>query len=224
MREGIKLVYHWFMAKPKLAIFASGSKDGGGSGFEKLVENMRSGVLDADIVAVVSNHEHGGVRERANKLGIPFIYSPKPRGAADYQKIMTDTGAEFAALSGWLGLVEGLDPKTTFNIHPAWLPSEFGGSGFYGHHVHEAVLKAFKEGKAVHAGVSMHFVTPVYDEGAVFFRRSVPILPDDSVETLARRVNEMEHKWQSIITSRVVNGEISWDGKDPSTLKGADLE
>ncbi len=212
------------MPKPKIVVFASGSKDGGGSGFEKLVENMRSGVLNADIVGVVSNHEHGGVRERADRLGIPFVYSPKGRTAEDYKKIMRDTGAEWAALSGWLGLVEGLDPRTTFNIHPAWLPSPFGGTGYYGHHVHEAVIEAYKKGEVSHAGISMHFVTPVYDEGAVFFRRSVPILPDDTPETLAKRVNDMEHKWQSVITSLVVNGKISWNGHDPSSLLGADLD
>ena len=212
------------MPKPKLVVFASGTKDGGGSGFEKLVENMRAGVLDADIVAVVSNHEHGGVRERADRLGIPFIYSPKGRTAEDYKKIVRETGAEFAALSGWLGLVDGLDPRTTFNIHPAILPSPFGGSGYYGHHLQEEVLKAYKRGEITHSGFSMHFVTPEYDKGAVFFRRKVPILQGDTPETLFKRVNDMEHKWQSIATNRVLHGEISWNGKNPETLVGADLE
>ncbi|MFA6050197.1 MAG: formyltransferase family protein [Candidatus Paceibacterota bacterium] len=212
------------MTKPKLVIFASGSKDGGGSGFEKLVENMKAGILLADIVAVVSNHEQGGVRERADRLGIPFIHSPKPRTAEDYKKIVRDTKADFVALSGWLGIVEGLDPKTTFNIHPAWLPSPFGGHGFYGHHVHEAVIEAYKNGEAAHSGVSMHFVTPAYDEGAVFFRKKVEILPGDTAETLAKRVNKVEHEWQSIITNKVIHGEISWDGENPSSLSGAVLD
>ena len=212
------------MAKPRLIVFASGTKDGGGSGFELLVENARSGLLGADIVGVVSNHEHGGVRERADRLGIPFIYSPKGRTKDDYQRIVRESNANYVTLSGWLGFVEGLDPKTTFNIHPAYLPSPFGGSGFYGHHVHEAVLNAYKRGEVSHAGVSMHFVTPVYDEGAVFFRRKVPILLSDTPETLAKRVNDMEHKWQSIATNLVVTGQISWDGHNPSSLKGADLD
>lgn len=212
------------MAKSKLIVFASGTKVGGGSGFEKLVDNMRAGVLDADIAAVVSNHKHGGVRERSDRLGIPFIHSPKGRTAEDYEKVVQETGAEFAALSGWLGLVDGLDPRTTFNIHPAYLPSPFGGKNFYGHRVYEAVLEAFRRGEVTHTGVSMHFVTPEYDKGAVFFRRKVPILPDDTPETLFRRVNDIEHKWQSIITNRVVHGEISWDGKNPDTLVGASLE
>ncbi len=210
--------------KKKLVIFASGTKESGGSGFENLFNATKSGVLNADIVAVVSNHEHGGVSARAEKLGVKFIYFPKPHNAEQYQKIMQETGAAFAALSGWLCFVEGLDPKTTFNIHPAFLPSEFGGPGLYGHHVHEAVMKAYHEGKVTHSGVSMHFVTPKYDEGPVFFRRKVPILPDDTPETLAKRVNEMEHKWQPIITNKVVNGEISWDGMDKGTLNGIDID
>ena len=187
---------------PKLLIFASGTKDGGGSGFENLVDARNNGILKADIVAVVSNHENGGVREKADRLGIPFVHF-----TGDYQKIVNDTGADFVALSGWLKLVKDLDPKKTFNIHPGPLP-KFGGPGMYGHHVHEAVMEAYKKGEVTHSAVTMHFVTPVYDEGPVFFRHEVEIMPDDTPETLAKRVNEAEHKWQPIITNKVVNGEI----------------
>lgn len=213
------------MNKPRLLIFASGSKDGGGSGFQKLCESTKTGVLNAEIVAVVSNHENGGVRTKADKLGVPFIYSPKGRTALDYQKIVSDTEADFIALSGWLGLVEGLPANKTFNIHPAFLPSEFGGTGFYGHHIHEAVIDAYKKGELTHTGITMHFVTDIYDDTAgIFFRRRVDILPDDTPETLFARVNALEHEWQPIITNRVVNGEISWDGKNPESMKGADIE
>ncbi|PIR40142.1 MAG: hypothetical protein COV33_01460 [Candidatus Zambryskibacteria bacterium CG10_big_fil_rev_8_21_14_0_10_34_34] len=71
-----------------------------------------------------------------------------------------------------------------------------------------------------HSAVSMHFVTEKYDEGPLFFSQSVPILPNDTAETLAKRVNEAEHKWQPVITEKVLTGEISWDGKNPKTLKG----
>ncbi len=173
------------MNKPKLLIFASGSKDGGGSGFQKLYEASQNGVLNADIVAVVSNHENGGVRAKADKFGVHFIYSPKGRTAEDYKRIVAETGADFVALSGWLGFVEGLDPKKTFNIHPTWLPSNFGGTGFYGHSIHEAVIEAYKKDKNVHTGITMHFVTDIYDDpNAIFFRRKVDILPVDPPETL----------------------------------------
>src|SRR3989344_4027077 len=98
------------MSKPKLIVFASGTKDGsssttplgfsktdyrqenlggGGSGFENLVNATKTGELDADIVGVVSNHEHGGVRERADRLGIPFTYFPGPYDAEHYASVLS---------------------------------------------------------------------------------------------------------------------------------------
>ena len=212
-------------SKPKLLIFASGTKDGGGSGFQKLCEATKTGVLDADIVGVVSNHEDGGVKQKADAFGIKFIYSPKGRTKEDYQRIVKETGADYIALSGWLGLVEGLPADRTFNIHPVWYPSRFGGKGFYGHHIHEAVIEAYKKGELTHTGITMHFVTDIYDDTkGIFFRRKVEILPDDTPDTLFARVNALEHHWQPIITNRVVNGEISWDGVNPESMKGADIE
>ncbi len=202
----------------KLLVFASGTKDGGGSGFQKLVESSRNGILDAEIVAVVSNHENGGVRQKAETLGVPFVYFPLPREAEDYQKIVADTQADFVALSGWLKLVKGLDPAKTINIHPGPLP-RFGGPGMYSHYVHEAVIKAFNAGEIKHSAVTMHFVTEEYDKGPIIFRQPVEILAGDTPETLAERVNKVEHEWQPRITDLVIKGEISWDGKDPATLK-----
>ncbi len=201
----------------RLLIFASGSKDGGGSGFAKLVEARDAGVLQADIVGVVSNHEHGGVYEKAVKLNIQFYYFPLPREAEDYQKLVTQTGADYVALSGWLKLVRGLDPQTTFNIHPGPL-RRFGGAGMYGHHVHEAVIEAYKAGTVTHAGVSMHFVTEKFDEGPLFFEVAVAIHPDDDALKLGARVNRAEHVYQPMVTDAVVNGRIHWDGKNKASL------
>jgi len=203
--------------KPRLLVFASGTQTGGGSGFENLVSNVQA----ADIIGVVSNIENGGVQERAERLGIPFVYFPAPYTAERYQDMVKE--ADFVALSGWLKLIEGLDPRTTFNIHPGPLPG-FGGKGLYGRFVHEAVLKAYAEGRITHSAVSMHFVTPEFDEGPVFFRHPVPILPEDTVDTLTARVLAAEHQWQSKITDKVVRGDISWDGKDASSLTGAVLD
>jgi len=206
--------------KPKLLIFASGSKTGGGSGFEKLVEAQRAGVLNANIVGVVSSRENGGVEERAHRLGIPFTYFTGPYESGEYQRIVSESGADFVSLSGWLKLVSGLDPRTTINIHPGPLP-RFGGAGMYGHHVHEAVMDAYAKGDVTHSAVSMHFVTEKYDEGPLFFEAKVEILPTDTAETLGKRVNAMEHKWQAQITDKVIHGEIGWDGKDRASLFGA---
>lgn len=222
----------------KIIIFASGTKDGGGSGFENLVNATKNGVLNAEISAVVSNHENGGVREKADRLGIPFVYFPARKipdsgefvdkegnkvdpsefaTAENYRKLTEK--ADLVCLSGWLKLVTGLGPQKTINIHPGPLP-RFGGAGMYGHDVHEAVMESYKKGETAHSAVSMHFVTEKYDEGPLFFSQSVPILPNDTAETLAKRVNEAEHKWQPIVTEKVLSGEISWDGKNPLSLRG----
>jgi phosphoribosylglycinamide formyltransferase-1 len=201
--------------KPKIIVFSSGTKDGGGSGFENLVvQGRENSDVNYEIVAVVSNHENGGVKERADKLGVPFIHFEKPFTAERYQEIVESSGASLVALSGWLKLVSGLDPKSTINIHPG-NPETYGGDGMYGDHVHKAVL----ENKEEYTQVAMHFVTPVYDEGPIFFRMPVEVKSDDTVDTLRARVNQAEHKYQPLITSMVANSEISWDGKDAGTLK-----
>ena len=206
------------MPKPRLLVFASGSAEGGGSGFENLVVKAREGVLQAEIVAVVSNHACGGVRRRANRLSVPFVHFPAPWTAERYASIADSACAGFCALSGWLKKVGGLDPRRTINIHPGPLP-DFGGQGMYGRHVHAAVLRAFREGALSHSAVTMHFVASEYDRGApVFFRLRVRIREDDTVESLADRINTLEHRWQPEITNLVVNGSIGWDGSQLDSL------
>lgn len=214
----------------KLLVFASGDAEHGGSGARKLVENSRKGILNADIVGFVSNHESGGVRKHALDLDIPFYYFRGPYTSENYQGLVAETGADYVSLSGWVIYVRGLSPNIVFNIHPAPMP-KFGGKGWYGRSVHERVLKAFRDGAIDHTEVCMHFVTEDkdgdkekgFDKGPVFFRALVDILIDDTVETLFKRVNMVEHYCQSAITSLVVNGLIKWDGKDERTLVGGGL-
>lgn len=206
------------MRKPRLIIFASGTKDGGGSGFENLVNATKTGVLDAEIVAVVSNHEHGGVRERAERLGVPFLFFDKD---SDYTKIVAETGGEWVALSGWLKHVHGLNPAKTINIHPALLSyadGKFGGKGMYGMHIHEAVKKALDAGEITESGFTMHFVTEEHDRGPAFFEYRVPLERGMSVDDIAKAVQKTEHEWQPKITNMVVHSEIRWDGNDARSL------
>ncbi|MDP2648433.1 MAG: formyltransferase family protein, partial [bacterium] len=202
---------------------------GGGSGFENLVQASHAGVLDADIVAVVSNHEHGCVRARAERLGIPFIYFPGPYDAEHYSNILQNIGIEkselWVALSGWLKHVKGLDSQKTFNIHPALLShppaggcGRFGGKGMYGMHIHEAVKAALDAGEISESGFTMHFVTDEYDRGPAFFEHRVPLHQGMSAEEIAKAVNAAEHEWQPKITNMVVHGQIRWDGKNPKSL------
>ena len=150
--------------KPRVLVFASGDKDGGGSGFREMVEYARTtpAVLNAEIVAVVSNHLNGGVRKIAKEFKIPFRHFQDKFDEKAYQDVVWRYSSDFVMLSGWLKLVKGLDPATTINIHPGPLPA-YGGSGMYGHFVHEAVIEDFKAGKITQSAVTMHFVDEEYD-------------------------------------------------------------
>lgn len=202
---------------PRLLIFASGTAEGGGSGFRCLAEAAKTERLRAEIVGVVSQHGDGGTRRIAAEFGIPFLQFPAPWDEERYRRAVESTRAEWCALSGWLKLAVGLDPRTTFNIHPAPLP-RFGGKGMYGTGTHAAVLDAYRAGELAETEFCMHFVTEKYDDGPVFFRRPIRIDPHDTPELLAKRVNMMEHAWQPFVTDAVVNGEIRWDGKNPASL------
>jgi phosphoribosylglycinamide formyltransferase-1 len=194
----------------RVLVFASGDDKGGGSGFQELVEFSRTHppVLDAQIVGVVCNHQSGGVRRKAEALYIPFEYWPGPYDAKGYRTFVEKYEADFVMCSGWLKFVKGLDPARTVNIHPGPLP-RFGGAGMYGHHVHEAVMAAYRRGEIIQSAVTMHFVDEAaYDHGPIIFQMPVLIRPDDDAESLAKRVNEKERAWQSHILNLVVHGHI----------------
>ncbi len=196
--------------KIRILVFASGDAKGGGSGFQEMVEFSKTTppVLDAQIVGVVSNHPSGGVRKKADALHIPFEYWPGPFEAEGYRTFVRKFQADFVMCSGWLKFVRGLDPAKTINIHPGPLP-RFGGPGMYGHHVHEAVLAAYRRGEIKQSAVTMHFVDETaYDHGPIIFQMPVLIRPDDDAETLAKRVNEKERAWQSYILNLVVHRYI----------------
>jgi phosphoribosylglycinamide formyltransferase-1 len=197
------------ITRKRILVFSSGTKDSGGSGFQEMVEQSRTTppILDADIVGVISNHAHGGVFQKAQKLGVPFEHWTGPFDTESYQELIREYQADFVMLSGWLKLVAGLNPAKTVNIHPGPLP-EFGGPGMYGHHVHEAVIRAFRERRIISSAVTMHFVTEKFDEGPIIFQLPVLIRPEDTPDSLAARVNEKERAWQSFVLNRVVHGRI----------------
>jgi len=200
---------------PNILVFASGTRTGGGSGFEVLVRASRTTppILEAHICGVVTNHREGGVWRRAQALGIPAAYWPGPYEAEGYQSYVRQFQADYVMLSGWLKLVAGLDPARTINIHPGPLP-RFGGANMYGRAVHEAVLAAYRRGEISHSAVTMHFVDERYDQGPIFFALPVPLEPDDTPETLAARVNRAEHEWQPRVLNFVVHGQVRLVGRE----------
>lgn len=209
------------MALPKVIVFASGTKDGGGTAFENLALWSQEHRDSFDIVGVVSHHETGGIRMRADRLSVPFFYFPAPWSAERYQKLLEQSGAEWIALCGWLKLIKGLPPQKTFNMHPALLSQfngRFGGSGMYWDHVHNAIHQAFQNGEIKQTGPSMHFVTDEYDRGPVFFEYPMEIPSGASFNEVKQMTIDAEHEWHPKITNLVVHGEIRWDGSDPTSL------
>ncbi len=179
----------------RIAIFASG----GGSNAEAIIRAANEGRLSLEVGLVVSNNADAGVLQRAKALEVNYITIDQRNFDSEESYIsslfseLDENGIDFIALAGYLKLVQ---PKLInkyknkiTNIHPALLPS-FGGKGFYGKKVHEAVLEA---GCKV-SGVTIHLVSEAYDRGPIISQLTVPVLEDDSPESLAARVLKVEHQ------------------------------
>ena len=116
---------------------------------------------------------------------------------------------DFVILAGYLKLVPAslvrAYPRAMLNIHPALLPA-FGGPGFYGRKVHEAVIAS---GARI-SGPTVHFVDEEYDSGPILAQEAVPVLPLDTPEVLARRVLSKEHCVYPRCVAALCEGRITW--------------
>jgi len=178
-----------------LVFFASGS----GTNFQSVIDAIQDGEIDARINGLITNNPTAKALKRAEQNGIPTRIVPP--SSFDDQKKYTDTLLKILAawephlivLAGYMlkipVAVLQAYPKRIINIHPSLLP-KFGGQGYYGMKVHEAVLQA-GESKT---GCSVHIVTQAYDEAPVLAQRTVPVKPSDDAETLANRVLGQEHE------------------------------
>jgi len=206
--------------KPRMMVFATGEKDGGGSGLLEMGEYSLTNPpgLDVNIVAAISNHENGGVSVHADTLKIPFRFWDGPFNAEGYQALVDEFNPDMISLSGWLKLTVGLDVRKAVNIHPGLIPGrgehgEFGGLGLYGKNVHIAAIKAFHQGRITQSGVTIHFANEKYDEGPTIWRMPVLIREEDTPESLANRVNQVERAWQSHVINLVANRQVILRGE-----------
>ena len=175
-----------------IAIFASGA----GSNAKKIIEyfNTTEG-KSGKVSLVVCNNPEAGVLQIAAAHQIPFLLVTRDhfRENSRLPELLEEKGIRFIVLAGFLWKVPAFlirqFPKKIINIHPALLP-KYGGKGMYGHHVHEAVI-ANKENQS---GISIHYVDDLYDHGEVIFQATCDVLPTDTAETLAKRVNQLEHQ------------------------------
>ncbi|HEY1023287.1 MAG TPA: formyltransferase family protein, partial [Flavisolibacter sp.] len=111
----------------------------------------------------------------------------------------------FLVLAGFLwkipqALIDAF-PRRIVNIHPALLP-KFGGKGMYGQYVHEAVLQAGER----ETGITVHYVDEHYDSGDIIFQTACPVLDDDSPETIAARIHQLEHLHYPRVVEEVIKG------------------
>ena len=172
--------------KTRVAVFVSG----GGTNLQALIDARDAGQLpDGEIALVVSNKKDAGALDRARRYDIPARYLRRKDFAEKLEPLMREFEIDMIVLAGFLGIVgEKVLARYSgriLNIHPALIPS-FCGKGFYGLHVHEAVLA---RGCKV-TGATAHLVTAGVDEGPILLQKAVDVLPGDTPETLQRRVME----------------------------------
>lgn len=176
----------------KLAVLVSG----GGTNLQAVIDAIDAGTItNARIDVVISNNANAYALERAKNHGIEgMCISPKAYESREqFNDALTQTivsrGIDLVVLAGYLVIIPpqliAAYKNRIINIHPSLIPS-FCGTGFYGLKVHEAALK---RGVKV-TGATCHFVDEGTDTGPIILQKAVDILPDDTPQTLQRRVME----------------------------------
>lgn len=175
--------------KLRVAVLISG----GGRSLENLAESIHSGDVPAEIVEVISSHPDAYGLERAQRLGFPRRTVDFRQEGDHFSEALTEAidacQADLVIMAGFIRKWE-FPPHyemRVLNIHPALLPA-FGGKGFYGGRVHQAVI----DSGAKFSGCTVHFANLEYDRGPIILQRVIPVLPDDTADTLAARVFEQE--------------------------------
>lgn len=184
-----------------IAIFASGS----GTNAQKVIEYF-SASKELFVDSLWSNNENAYALIRAEKLGIEtFTFDQEEFFRSnDILDKLTERRIDLIVLAGFLWLVPRnlTELFTVINIHPALLP-KYGGKGMYGMNVHKAVLAS----KDKESGITIHRVNANYDEGGIIFQATCPVLRNDTPETLAARIHELEHLHYPRVIEEVLMGE-----------------
>lgn len=177
----------------RLAVLVSG----GGTTLQNFLDKIADGELDASVEVVVSSNPNAYALERARNAGIDAHvvrrrdYDSDRAFSEEIAGIIDRYGADLVLGAGFMR--RWVFPERyagrMLNVHPALLP-KYGGQGMYGHHVHEAVLAAGES----ESGCTVHIADHEYDHGQILVEKKVPVLPDDTPETLAARVQEAERE------------------------------
>ena len=172
--------------KTKIAVLVSG----GGTNLQALLDAQAAGKIPhGEIALVVSNKEGAYALTRAEKAGVATAVVTGKDFEARLTEILKEHNIQMIILAGFMKILSGdftsRWPERILNIHPALIPS-FCGEGYYGLRVHE---EALRYGVKV-TGATVHYVNEIPDGGRIIAQKAVDILPDDTAETLQRRVME----------------------------------
>ncbi|MBI5091506.1 MAG: phosphoribosylglycinamide formyltransferase [Candidatus Hydrogenedentes bacterium] len=189
---------------------------GGGTTLQNILEHIDRGALDAKVLCVISSRKDAYGLERARLRKIPAIAVPRKDYADLAQFNAAIWGAvrqhpvDLVVLAGFMSL---LDIPADFthriiNTHPALIPA-FCGKGLYGHHVHEAVLAY---GAKV-SGATIHFADNEYDHGPIILQGCVPVLDDDTPDSLAERVMAKERELYPQAIQLIAQGRVRVEGR-----------
>jgi len=197
------------LGKLRLGVLASGR----GSNLQAIMDAAAAGEIDAEVAVVISDNEDAYALERARQRGVPAGFV-NPKGFAskeDYEKAIVEQlnrhGVELVCLAGYMRIVGAVMlnafPNRIMNIHPALLPA------FPGLHGQE---QAWRYGVKF-SGCTVHFVDEGVDTGPIIIQAVVPVLDDDTADTLAARILEQEHKIYPEAIRRFAEGRLKIVGR-----------
>jgi len=198
--------------KKRIAVLASGN----GTNFQALLDAVKAGEIDGEIVALVTNRRHAYAISRAREAGVEVVvmepekFKSRTLFCSKMAKALNEREIDLVCLAGYMMKLEPCMvrsfPNRILNIHPALLP-KYGGKGMYGRFVHEAVIAAADK----ESGCTVHLVNEIYDEGPIIAQAKVPVEITDTPETLAEKIHPVEHKLYVQVVRDVCAGKIDLD-------------
>lgn len=202
------------MQKLRLGVLVSG----GGSNLQSIIDNIKTGKLNAKISVVISSSSKAYALTRAKKNDIPAytVLQRDYQNKEDYEKelikILKKYNVDLVVLAGFLKVLSPYFVKTfknrIMNIHPSLIPA-FCGEGYYGSKVHKAVINS---GAKV-TGVTVHFVDEGTDTGPIILQKAVKVRDTDTPDLLAARVLKEEHKLYPKAIKLYSEGKLTIEGR-----------
>jgi formyltetrahydrofolate-dependent phosphoribosylglycinamide formyltransferase len=195
----------------RLAVCVSG----GGTTLQNLIDLIRAKRLKAQVVQVVASRPRIEAIPKAEAAGIPLALANRgAKSVAEFSRSVFDpirhSKADLVILGGFLSLVDIPNEYQgrVINIHPALIPA-FCGKGYHGSAVHKAVVDS---GVKV-SGCTVHFADAAYDTGPIILQKTVPVLEDDTPDTLAARVFKVECQALPEAIALYADGRLKVDGR-----------